>query len=89
MFVSVRPAVYRDLEKSLKRIISQRDGGKCCMSKAEDQKQHSGGLVPAYILSPSFFNDNSSISKVSFCALCFLRALHAHRKGLIGCLRHL
>ncbi|KAF2469556.1 kinase-like protein [Lindgomyces ingoldianus] len=58
----VRPVVCTDLKETLRQNIWQRDGGRCCVSKAEKEKQFDGGLLLAYVLSPSFFCDSDMVN---------------------------
>ncbi|KAF1997655.1 kinase-like protein [Amniculicola lignicola CBS 123094] len=58
----VRPIVCTDLEESLRRNVWQRDGGRCCVSKAKNEQRHNGSLLLAYILPPSIFHDRDMIN---------------------------
>ncbi|KAF2737068.1 APH-domain-containing protein [Polyplosphaeria fusca] len=60
----VRPVVCTDLNESSRREIWQRDGGRCCVSKAEEKKQYDGSLVLAYVLSPSIFCDSDLVNNL-------------------------
>ncbi|KAF2623084.1 hypothetical protein BU25DRAFT_182580 [Macroventuria anomochaeta] len=51
----VRPIVCENLDPSLRRSIWRRDGGRCCISKADEDP------LPIHIVSPTLFQDGDMV----------------------------
>ncbi|KAF2875038.1 kinase-like domain-containing protein [Massariosphaeria phaeospora] len=65
----VRPFVCTNVKGTLKQNIWKRDGGRCCVSRAGNGKQHDESPLLTCLLSPSFFSDgvmanNKRLSKI-------------------------
>ncbi|CAO2658138.1 Nn.00g073980.m01.CDS01 [Neocucurbitaria sp. VM-36] len=57
----VRPIVCEDLDPSLRQSIWRRDGGRSCISKADDRKKGDENPLPIHIVSPTLFQDGDMV----------------------------
>ncbi|KAH7391102.1 kinase-like domain-containing protein [Phaeosphaeria sp. MPI-PUGE-AT-0046c] len=57
----VRPVVCENLGLSLRQSIWRRDGGRCCISKADDRKQGDENPLTVHIVSPNLFQDEDMV----------------------------
>lgn len=64
MVSSVRPIICEELEPSLGRSIWRRDGGRCCISKADGRWKYDENPLPMYIVSPALFQDGDMVRDV-------------------------
>ncbi|KAF2856647.1 hypothetical protein T440DRAFT_550000 [Plenodomus tracheiphilus IPT5] len=58
----VRPVVCKELNDSLAQSVWRRDGGKCCISKVQVDKNVNEGSTFVYIMPPSLFKDGDMVS---------------------------
>lgn len=54
----VQPVICSEINSSLKENIFRRDDGKCCISKASDDKRYKEDPLIIHILSPTLFHDS-------------------------------
>ncbi|KAH6875990.1 phosphotransferase enzyme family-domain-containing protein [Alternaria rosae] len=81
----IRPIVCEELEPSLRRSIWRRDGGRCCISKADGRWKYDKNLLPIYVVSPTLFQDGDMVRDGR---LCNMLAMFIGRSKL-ECLRSL